>query len=164
MCLQALNPNPRKMIQNKSEPDLSLLVPRPTSLTLSKKPHNQIDSSIAASIRRALMPPLEDSAGVRLLKKMGWRPGQGVGPRVSWRTRKIQDLLAAGKSLNGVDVDALDDDDEAKRHLYPPRDTLVPRLPMKSDAHGIGFNAGAGLSEGLGHKRPQAKGPKLSCE
>ena len=116
------------------------------------------------------MPPLEDSAGVRLLKKMGWRPGQGVGPRVSWRTRKIQDLLAAGKSLNGVDVDALndddddDDDDEAKRHLYPPRDTLVPRLPMKSDAHGIGFNAGAGLSEGLGQKRPQAKGPKLSCE
>jgi len=111
------------------------------------------------------MPPLEDSPGVRLLKKMGWRPGQGVGPRVSWRTRKIQDMLAAGKSINGVNIDALDgdeDDEEAKRHLYPPRDTVVPRVPMKSDPHGLGFRAGAGLMESLGEKRPQPKGPKLA--
>jgi len=107
---------------------------------------------------------MEDSAGVRLLKKMGWRPGQGVGPRVSWRTRKIQDLIAAGKSINGVDIDALDDDEEAKRHLYPPRDTAVPRVPMKSDPYGVGYKASAGLIESLGQKHPQAKGPKLSCE
>ena len=131
-----------------------------------KKTH----SSIAASVQRALMPPLEDSPGVRLLKKMGWRAGQGVGPRVPWRTRKIQDLLAAGKSINGVDIDALDndddDDEEAKRHLYPPRDTVVPRLPMKSDVHGLGFRGAAGLMESLGHKPPpQAKGgPKLAGE
>ncbi|KAH9983914.1 hypothetical protein BJV74DRAFT_849131 [Russula compacta] len=123
--------------------------------------------SIASSIQRALMPPLEDSPGVRLLKKMGWRAGQGVGPRVPWRTRKIQDLLAAGKSIDGVDIDALDEDedDEAKRHLYPPRDTVVPRLPTKSDAHGLGFRGAAGLMESLGQKRPpQAKGgPKLAA-
>jgi G patch domain-containing protein 1 len=110
------------------------------------------------------MPPLEDSAGVRLLKKMGWRPGQGIGPRVSWRTRKIQDLLAAGNSINGVDIDTLDDDEEAKRHLYPPRDTVVPRVLMKTDPHGIGFISGAGLIESLGKKHPQTKGPKLSGE
>ncbi|KAI0305795.1 hypothetical protein B0F90DRAFT_1872703 [Multifurca ochricompacta] len=114
-------------------------------------------------IQRALMPPLEDSAGVRLLKKMGWRPGQGVGPRVSWRTRKIQDLLAAGKSINGVDIDALDDDEEAKRHLYPPRDTVVPRVQMKSDAYGLGYTAASGLNEGLGQKRPESKGPRLAA-
>ncbi|KAH9957983.1 hypothetical protein BGW80DRAFT_1465564, partial [Lactifluus volemus] len=120
--------------------------------------------SIAASIQRALMPPLEDSPGVRLLKRMGWRPGQGVGPRVSWRTRKIQDLLAAGKSINGVDIDALDDgDEEAKRHLYPPRDTIVPRFAMKSDQYGLGHTAAPGLIESLGHtKRPEPKGPKLA--
>jgi len=110
------------------------------------------------------MPPLEDSPGVRLLKKMGWRPGQGIGPRVSWRTRKIQDLLAAGKSINGIDIDALDDDEEAKRHLYPPRDTVVPRVPMKLDAHGVGYVTAAGLIESLGQTRPQPKGPKLACE
>jgi G patch domain-containing protein 1 len=108
------------------------------------------------------MPPLEDSPGARLLKKMGWRPGQGVGPRVSWRTRKIQDMLAAGKSINGVDIDALDDDEEAKRHLYPPRDTVVPRVPMKSDAYGLGYTSGAGLMESLGQKGPQSKDPKLA--
>ena len=109
------------------------------------------------------MPPLEDSPGACLLKKMGWRPGQGVGPRVSWRTRKIQDLLATGKTLNGIDIDALDDDDEeAKRHMYPPRDTIVPRVSMKVDVYGVGFKAAAGLVEGLGEKRPQSKGPKLA--
>jgi G patch domain-containing protein 1 len=123
-----------------------------------------IDSSIAASIQRALMPPLEDSPGVRVLKKMGWRPGQGVGPRVSWRTRKIQDLLAAGKSINGVDIDALDDDEEAKRHMYPPRDTVVPRFPIKSDPYGLGHAAAPGLIESLGQKRPESKGPKLAGE
>jgi G patch domain-containing protein 1 len=112
------------------------------------------------------MPPLEDSPGVRLLKKMGWRARPGVGPRVSWRTRKIQDLLAAGKSINGVDVDALDDEDEddeeAKRHMYPPRDTVVPRVPMKTDVHGLGFKAGAGLMESIDEKLPRAVGPKLA--
>jgi G patch domain-containing protein 1 len=112
------------------------------------------------------MPPLEDSPGVRLLKRMGWRPGQGVGPRVSWRTRKIQDLLATGKSINGVDIDALDDgDEEAKRHMYPPRDTIVPRFAMKSDQYGLGHTAAPGLIESLGHtKRPESKGPKLAGE
>ncbi|KAI9458144.1 hypothetical protein BJY52DRAFT_437826 [Lactarius psammicola] len=119
--------------------------------------------SIAASIQHALMPPLEDSPGVRLLKKMGWRPGQGVGPRVTWRARKIQDLLAAGKSINGVDIDALDDDEEAKRHMYPPRDTVVPRFSMKSDSYGIGYTAGPGLVESLGQKRPEVKGPRLAA-
>lgn len=40
MCLQALKPNPRKMTQSKSEPDLSLPVPRPTYLAdpLKKNP------------------------------------------------------------------------------------------------------------------------------
>ena len=125
---------------------------------------NYLGSSIAASIQRTLMPSLEDSPGVRLLKKMGWRPGQGVGPRVTWRLRKIQDLLASGKSINGVDIDALDDDDEAKRHMYPPRDTVVPRFSTKSDSYGLGYTAGPGLVESLGQKRPEVKGPKLAGE
>jgi G patch domain-containing protein 1 len=123
-----------------------------------------IDRSIAACIQRALMSPLEDSPGVRVLKMMGWRPGQGVGPRVSWRTRKTQDILAAGKSINGVDIDALDDDEEAKRHMYPPRDTVVPRFPIKSDPYGLGHAAAPGLIESLGQKRPESKGPKLAGE
>jgi G patch domain-containing protein 1 len=101
-------------------------------------------SSIAASIQR-----------VRLLKR--WAE-QGVGPRVTWRTRKFQDLLAAGKSIDGVDIDALDDDEEAKRQMYPPRATAVPLFSMKSR---FGYTAGPGLVESLGQKRPD---PTLAGE
>jgi G patch domain-containing protein 1 len=97
------------------------LVPLQTSPLVAES----VDSSIAARIQRAPMPPLEDSPGVRVLKEMGWRPGQSAGPRVSWRTRKIQYLLAAGKSITGVDIDALDHDAEAKRHMYSSRDTVA---------------------------------------
>ncbi|KAI0043913.1 DUF1604-domain-containing protein [Auriscalpium vulgare] len=85
----------------------------------------EIHGSIASVFERALLPPPDDSPGVRLLKKMGWRQGQRVGPRVSWRRRKIQNLLATAKTLNNVDVDVLNEDEEAKKHMYPPRDTVV---------------------------------------
>ena len=50
---------------------------------------------------------------------IGWHPGQGISPRVSWRRHKNQDLLMAGKLINGVDIDVFDSDvdKEAKRHL-----------------------------------------------
>ncbi|KAI0058945.1 hypothetical protein BV25DRAFT_1993879 [Artomyces pyxidatus] len=124
---------------------------------------DQEQDSIADSIQRALMPPPDDSPGVRLLKKMGWRPGQGVGPRVTWRQRKVQDLLASGKSLNGINIDELDDDEEAKKHMYPPRDTAVVRISRKTDHHGLGYSSGLGLSESLGQKRTGQSGPKLAA-
>ena len=90
----AVKPNPRTGIPNKSAFHLVPLQTSPLGVEF-------IDGSIAACIQRALMSPLEDSTGVRVLKMMGWHPGQGVGPRVSWRTHKTQDILAAGKSING---------------------------------------------------------------
>ncbi|KAI0322782.1 hypothetical protein OF83DRAFT_1048649 [Amylostereum chailletii] len=120
------------------------------------------EDSMANSIARALMPPPEDSPGMLLLKKMGWRPGQGVGPRVTWRQRKMQDLLAEGKSLNDINLDALEDDEEAKKHMYPPRDTVVPIMPRKDNAHGVGYLPGAGLGDRRGQASTAPHGPKLS--
>nr|CAD7461141.1 unnamed protein product [Timema tahoe] len=34
-------------------------------------------------VLRHLLQPVRETVGVRLLRKMGWKPGQGVGPRVS---------------------------------------------------------------------------------
>jgi G patch domain-containing protein 1 len=109
------------------------------------------------------MPAPEDSPGIVLLKKMGWRPGQGVGPRVTWRQRKIQDILASGRSLNGVDVDKLaeDEDSEALKHMFPPRDTVAPVLPRKKDVHGLGYAPGGGLEPGS-QQGAVGKGPKVS--
>ncbi|KAI0050988.1 hypothetical protein FA95DRAFT_1631093 [Auriscalpium vulgare] len=119
------------------------------------------EDSIASGIERALLPPPDDSPGVRLLKKMGWRPGQGVGPRVTWRQRKIQDLLAAGKTLNNVDVDALEEDEEAKKHMYPPRDTVAPHIARKDNSYGVGYVPERGLNEALG-RGAGPSGPKLA--
>lgn len=115
-------------------------------------------------IERTLLPATNDSPGARLLRKMGWRPGHGVGPRVSWRQRKIQDLHAQGKSLEGVDIDKLEDDEEAKKHMYPPRDTQVPTISRKENAFGLGYVPGMGLnqSSGKGEGKKKHSGPQLS--
>jgi hypothetical protein len=42
---------------------------------------------------------------------------------------------------NGVNINMLNDNEEAKRHMYPPHNTVVPRFSMKSDAKGLGFAA-----------------------
>ena len=107
------------------------------------------------------MPPPEDSPGMLLLRKMGWRPGQGVGPRITWRQRKIQDILASGRSLNDVDIDALaaEEGEEVTKHMFAPRDTVAPVLPRKKDSHGLGYVAGDGLG---GRSAGVSKGPKLS--
>ena len=96
-----------------------------------------------------------------LLRKMGWRPGQGVGPRITWRQRKIQDILASGRSLNDVDIDALaaEEGEEVTKHMFAPRDTVAPVLPCKKDSHGLGYVAGDGLG---GRSAGVSKGPKLS--
>jgi G patch domain-containing protein 1 len=117
---------------------------------------------MARQIQEALMPVGEDSDGVKLLKKMGWRPGQGVGPRITWRQRKIQDLLAAGKLINGINIDELDDDEEAKKHMYPQRDTPVIKLQRKNDRRGLGFIPEQGLRERLGEKRVEQTDPTLA--
>ncbi|TFY83172.1 hypothetical protein EWM64_g843 [Hericium alpestre] len=121
------------------------------------------EDSLAKSLREALIPAGEDTPGMKLLRKMGWRPGQGVGPRVTWRQRKVQDLLAAGKSLNDIDIDALEDDEEAKKHMYPPRDTVATRHGRKEDKHGLGYVGQLGLQESLGQKRKGPSGPSLSA-
>ncbi|KAI0034482.1 hypothetical protein K488DRAFT_83992 [Vararia minispora EC-137] len=123
----------------------------------------QEDDSLARSIQRALMPPPEDSPGMVLLRKMGWRPGQGIGPRITWRQRKIQDILASGRSLNDINVDKLaeDEDSEALKHMFPPRDTVAPVLPRKKDVHGLGFVPGDGLDSRSRSK--SSAGPKLSA-
>ena len=37
-----------------------------------------------------LFVPIRETIGVRLLREMGWKPGQGIGPRINRRSKKIQ--------------------------------------------------------------------------
>jgi len=97
-----------------------------------------------------MLPPPKDSAGARILKKMGWRLGQGIGPRVTWRQRQLQDLQASsGQNVTAADIP---EDEEASKHTYARRDIPVLRVDRKDNSHGLGYSSGMGLNESLGVK------------
>ena len=105
-----------------------------------------------------MLPAPRDSVGGRILKKMGWRPGQGIGPRVTWRQREIQ--YGRDPDRTGPDVD-----EEAKKHTYAPKDTPPIVVPRKDDFHGVGHARGLGLHASLGihgQETQGAQGPRLA--
>ncbi|KAG1724184.1 hypothetical protein EDB19DRAFT_1930151 [Suillus lakei] len=114
--------------------------------------------AITLALERSLLPAPKDSVGARILKKMGWRIGQGVGPRITWRQREI----AFGRD---PDVPSDDVDEEAKKHVYAPRDTPLIIVERKDNFHGLGYDPGLGLHASLGvtpEASKQSSGPRLA--
>lgn len=104
------------------------------------------DDPITSALQASLLPAPKDSAGARILMRMGWRLGQGIGPRVSLRQRKLQDMQAIKAtrgSRGSTDIlDIPDDDEEANKHTYAPRDTPLILVERKDNSHGIGYTPG----------------------
>jgi G patch domain-containing protein 1 len=118
-------------------------------------------SSMAAKLEQALLPSASDSPGARILRKMGWRPGQGVGPRLTLAQRRVQDRQLGLTSDATGDMD-IEDADEAAKHTYAPRDTPVIASVRKSDSHGIGYRAGLGLHQQVTGGAGTSGGPQIS--
>jgi G patch domain-containing protein 1 len=77
-----------------------------------------------------------ETIGAKLLKKMGWKEGQGVGPRVRRKAR-----------LYGVEQP----DDAPATHLFAPENTNMISFVKKNDYKGLGFDGETRLSStGLG--------------
>lgn len=97
---------------------------------------------------------------------MGWRLGSGIGPRVSLRQRKLQDLQASsqyGIRATVDDVKISEEDAEANKHTYAPRDTPVLNVERKDNAHGLGYRPGMTLHESLGSTdQGMAKGSRIA--
>ncbi|KAI0367581.1 hypothetical protein BV20DRAFT_1000266 [Pilatotrama ljubarskyi] len=136
--------------------------------TAAEKQRQQAEAGeqdpITAALAATLAPPPKDSVGAQILKKMGWRPGQGIGPRLTYAQRKRQDagFLDPSKEVEGDE----DDVEEAKKHLYPRRDIPVITAPRKDNFHGLGYTPGLGLSEsvGQGSDRDGGKsGPRIAA-
>jgi len=96
---------------------------------------------------------------------MGWRLGQGIGPRVSLKRRKEQDSQAydatSGTRLITGKLDLPDDDDEATKHTYAPRDTPVLAVRRKDNTHGLGYMPGMSLNDSV-NGAGSSQGPQLS--
>ncbi|KAJ7065371.1 hypothetical protein C8F01DRAFT_1125396 [Mycena amicta] len=116
--------------------------------------------SVARALEASMLPAAKDSAGARILKKMGWRIGQGIGPRVTLRQRKLQDLIASGRRYTEADL-VIPDDEEAKKHTYAPRDITLSSTGRKDNTHGLGYRPGMSLNE-AGSGSATSSGPKLA--
>ena len=95
---------------------------------------------------------------------MGWRLGQGIGPRLTYAQRKAQD---AGFLDPTKEIESDEADEEAKKHLYPRRDTPVLIASRKDNFHGLGYSTGMGLNESVGYGAGKgvergATGPNIS--
>lgn len=93
---------------------------------------------------------------------MGWKPGQGVGPKISYRQLKQQE--AQLRSISGRPSQATDDveDEEASKHMYPPRDTPLILYQRKENTFGVGYTPGARLEDTSAKSDRVGSGPRLS--
>ena len=123
-------------------------------------------SPVTRALEASLLPAPKDSVGARILKKMGWRLGQGIGPRISLKQRKAEDALAyqptTGTRYTGHTLELPDDDEEASKHTYAPRDTPVLHVNRKDNSHGLGYVPGLSLNESLGGNSEGNQGPRLA--
>ncbi|RCI06638.1 hypothetical protein CU098_001571, partial [Rhizopus stolonifer] len=87
----------------------------------------------------SMFGPPKDSVGVRLLRKMGWRPGQGIGPRMKRR------------QLEASDDD--EDEDVPGDVTFAPRDTPIENYQVKRDTYGLGYDLSTYVPEVAEMKR-----------
>ena len=101
----------------------------------------------------SLIAPTRSSIGQKLLQKLGWRPGQGIGPRVTLRKLRIQEGKL-GRQRVGIEEDENMGDGEAEKHTFAPRDVKLLVYDAKEERQGLGYEKGVGMG-----KLPQRAGP-----
>ena len=92
-----------------------------------------------------LVGPSKDGIGERLLKRMGWKEGQGVGPRISAQARRRQSI-ALGLATATIETE---EDEEAQKHLFAPLDRPAAVYDLKENAYGLGFEKGISLHDAV---------------
>jgi len=75
-----------------------------------------------------------ETMGIKLLKKMGWREGQGVGPKVNRKARLEEDQVMDGEAAQ-------------QTHLFAPEDSSMISFIKKNDKKGLGFEGESKLAE-----------------
>lgn len=81
-----------------------------------------------------------ETMGTKLLKKMGWKEGQGVGPKIR---RKAELGMATNPGSEGT----------SETHLFAPENAPMIQLVRKTDRKGLGFDGESRLTP-LASSRP----------
>lgn len=85
------------------------------------------DGFLAGAVLSELVISTENSVGKRLLQRMGWREGQGIGPRMSSRPR------------NKAEKQSRWGDEHADGKTFAPEDVSIDSFAAKDNLHGIGY-------------------------
>lgn len=80
-----------------------------------------------------------DTIGVKLLRKMGWRDGQGIGPKVRRKARLD-------------DNEGPDGHDGQETHLFAPENSPMISIVRKNDRKGLGYEGEGRLEEASSNK------------
>ncbi|KAI8578095.1 hypothetical protein K450DRAFT_248993 [Umbelopsis ramanniana AG] len=91
--------------------------------------------------------PSKDPIGVKLLRKMGWRPGQGVGARISAAKRRKLVMEESDQSDEELDADV----------TFAPRDSAIIVFAQKRDTFGLGFDPYKNVPDIANVKRARAE-------
>ncbi|KAK2920489.1 G patch domain-containing protein 1 [Channa argus] len=120
-----------------------------------------------------LIAPARSSIGVELLKRMGWKEGQGVGPRVKRKARRQQS--DGGAKVYGCALppeglaDSEDDDDDGEfapeNVTFAPKDVTPVDFTPRSGVQGLGYRGldpslallGQGAAEHIDLFRPESE-------
>ncbi|XP_071612856.1 G patch domain-containing protein 1 isoform X2 [Heliangelus exortis] len=92
-----------------------------------------------------LIGPSKITIGVELLRKMGWKEGQGIGPRVKRKPRRQKPdptVKVYGCALPpGLSEGSEDEEDEYQPEnvTFAPKDVMPVDLTPKENFHGLGY-------------------------
>ncbi|XP_070201013.1 G patch domain-containing protein 1-like isoform X2 [Littorina saxatilis] len=93
-----------------------------------------------------LIVPDRLPVGIKLLRKMGWKEGQGLGPRVKKKRKKKKEQTGVkvyGCSLPsppGQDSESEDSDIDLNNITFAPKDVTPISLTSKDNVHGLGYH------------------------
>ncbi|XP_074067587.1 G patch domain-containing protein 1 isoform X2 [Macrotis lagotis] len=101
-----------------------------------------------ATVLDDLIAPAKLSIGFELLKKMGWKEGQGVGPRVKRKPRRqkpVPGVKIYGCALPPTGSEGSEDDDDDDDDYLPDNVTFAPKditpvdFTPKDNVHGLAY-------------------------
>ncbi|CAN2389385.1 G patch domain containing 1 [Pristimantis euphronides] len=98
-----------------------------------------------ATILEDLIAPAKITMGVQLLRQMGWKEGQGVGPRIKRRAQKQKlggNMKVYGCALppTGSEESEDDEDDYLPENItFAPKDVTPIDFTVKDNVHGLGY-------------------------
>ncbi|XP_047358127.1 G patch domain-containing protein 1 homolog isoform X1 [Vespa velutina] len=100
-------------------------------------------------VLKELLRPVRETVGIALLKKMGWKPGQGIGNRITKKEKikakqQIERIKVYGCSLpknEEKEIDSnIDSDDETPNITFAPDDYEPFKSKGKDNYFGIGYS------------------------